>query len=355
MRGKRSKQYRKLMHRYELSFNFRAPYQVLLDDEIIRDSERFKMDLLGGLERTLHGAIKPMITQCSVHALYTTHADTAATKSAWLDVARKCETRRCGHTPSTNSTTTTITSSSSAPSTRDCITSVVGSTNKNRYIVASQDAEVRARCREVPGTPIVYIRRSVMIMEPMAEASVGVREREERGKVRSGVGRGAPSSGTTTPKSTAKVATTVMGKRKRDADEHQGSERGNGRDDADSRDEARGAAPSLQKRRKGPKGPNPLSVKKTAKKPRSDEEEKHGAVAESPAGEKVGARSRVARVHTTGDQNVEENGGGEMDEPGKRRRRRKHRAGSDNHNGGGVSHSAAAAAAAAAGVVAAEA
>ncbi|KAL2358158.1 Fcf1-domain-containing protein [Cryomyces antarcticus] len=354
MRGKRSKQYRKLMHRYELSFNFRAPYQVLLDDEIIRDSERFKMDLLGGLERTLHGAIKPMITQCSVHALYTTHADTAATKSAWLDVARKCETRRCGHTPSNNPTTTT-TFSSSALSTCDCINSVVGSTNKNRYIVASQDAEVRARCREVPGTPIVYIRRSVMIMEPMAEASVGVREREERGKVRSGVGRGATSSGITTPKSTTKAATTVMGKRKRDADEHQGSAGGNGRDDADGRDDARGAAPPLQKRRKGPKGPNPLSVKKTAKKPRSGEEEKHGAVVESQASDKVGDRSRVARVHATGDQNAEGNGGGEVDEPGKRKRRRKHKTGSN--NGGGVSHSAAAAAAAAAaaGVLAAEA
>ncbi len=59
MRGKRSKQYRKLMQQYGLSFGFREPYQVLLDADIIRDADRFKMDLVGGLERTLHGQVKP--------------------------------------------------------------------------------------------------------------------------------------------------------------------------------------------------------------------------------------------------------------------------------------------------------
>jgi hypothetical protein len=57
MRGKRSKQYRKLMHQYELTFGFREPYQVLLDAEIIQDAGRFKMDLLKNLERTLHGQV----------------------------------------------------------------------------------------------------------------------------------------------------------------------------------------------------------------------------------------------------------------------------------------------------------
>lgn len=47
------------MQQYGLSFGFREPYQVLLDSNIIRDADRFKMDLVGGLERTLHGQIKP--------------------------------------------------------------------------------------------------------------------------------------------------------------------------------------------------------------------------------------------------------------------------------------------------------
>jgi U3 small nucleolar RNA-associated protein 23 len=59
MSGKRSKQYRKLMQQYGLSFGFREPYQILVDADIIRDADRFKMDLVGGLERTLHGQVKP--------------------------------------------------------------------------------------------------------------------------------------------------------------------------------------------------------------------------------------------------------------------------------------------------------
>jgi U3 small nucleolar RNA-associated protein 23 len=59
MRGKRSKQYRKLMHQYELNFGFREPYQVLVDAKMVEDATKFKMDLPAALERTLHGKIKP--------------------------------------------------------------------------------------------------------------------------------------------------------------------------------------------------------------------------------------------------------------------------------------------------------
>lgn len=59
MRGKRSKQYRKLMHQYQLSFNFREPYQVLVDAQMIQDAARYKMPLAQSLERTLHGQVKP--------------------------------------------------------------------------------------------------------------------------------------------------------------------------------------------------------------------------------------------------------------------------------------------------------
>jgi U3 small nucleolar RNA-associated protein 23 len=70
MRGKRSKQYRKLMHAYALTFGFRAPYQVMLSSTIIRDAARFKMQLGHMLSNTLHGEIKPMITQCCIRHLY---------------------------------------------------------------------------------------------------------------------------------------------------------------------------------------------------------------------------------------------------------------------------------------------
>jgi U3 small nucleolar RNA-associated protein 23 len=54
------------MQQYGLSFGFREPYQVLVDADIIRDADIVKMDLVGGLERTLHGQVKPstLYTDC---------------------------------------------------------------------------------------------------------------------------------------------------------------------------------------------------------------------------------------------------------------------------------------------------
>lgn len=59
MRGKRSKQYRKLMTQYTQIWGFREPYQCLIDAEMVVDCHKFKYDLLAGLERTLHAKIKP--------------------------------------------------------------------------------------------------------------------------------------------------------------------------------------------------------------------------------------------------------------------------------------------------------
>ncbi|TVY80737.1 rRNA-processing protein utp23 [Lachnellula suecica] len=233
MRGKRSKQYRKLMQQYGLNFGFREPYQVL---HILRDADRFKMDLVGGLERTLHGQVKPLITQCSMRHLYA--AATEPGVSYLIDKAKTYERRRCGHHPDDHPTPL---------STKDCLASVVdpkdSKSNKHRYVVASQEQEVRKHMRGILGVPLVYINRSVMIMEPMAGATSDNREREERVKFRAGLKRGSGSL-----------------KRKRETEDE-----GEVKDEKEGGNETEAIQPK-KKSMKGPKGPNPLAVKKPKKK-----------------------------------------------------------------------------------------
>jgi U3 small nucleolar RNA-associated protein 23 len=237
MRGKRSKQYRKLMHAYALTFHFRAPYQVLLSSTLIRDAARFKMQLGHMLSNTLHGEIKPMITQCCIRHLYNAVPEPGQErdKEAWIEVAKQAERRRCGH----HELETPL-------SELECIQSVLdpkgSGTNKHRYVVATQDREVRAAMREVAGVPLVYINRSVMVMEPMAAHSAEVREAEEKGKVRAGLKsrRGAEVSG-----------------EKRKAPDHDGDE--------EMKESELDASVPKRKKPKGPSGPNPLSVKKSKK------------------------------------------------------------------------------------------
>lgn len=246
MRGKRSKQYKKLMQQYGLSFGFREPYQVLVDADMIRDADKFKMDLIGGLERTLHGQVKPMITQCSMRHLYAVSKEPGV--SYLIDKAKTYERRRCNHLPEDYP---------EPLSTRECLASVVdpksNKTNKHRYVVASQELEVRKHMRGIMGVPLVYIARSVMIMEPMADATAGTREMEEKSKFRDGLkNRGSGSL-----------------KRKRE----------DGGEAVEKQNPAEDDVLKKLKKRKGPKEPNPLSVKKPKKRPAG--EMKNSAVLEA--------------------------------------------------------------------------
>ncbi|CZR50907.1 related to rRNA-processing protein UTP23 [Phialocephala subalpina] len=282
MRGKRAKQYRKLMQQYGLSFGFREPYQVLLDSNIIRDADRFKMDLVGGLERTLHGQVKPMVTQCSMRHLYNAKDEPGV--SYLIDKAKTYERRRCGHHPE---------DFPEPLSEKECMSSVVdpkGSKhNKNRYVVASQDLDVRKSMRTVLGVPLVYINRSVMIMEPMASSTADNREKEERGKFRAGLKRGSGSL-----------------KRKREDEDEDGDHKENITEDV----------PKKKKKVKGPKGPNPLSVKKPKKK-----------VEEDVATSSTTKLKKESKDHTESLPSLGQADG--SDQTAKRKRKRKHKSGGD--------------------------
>lgn len=162
MRGKRSKAYRKLLKQFELAFQFRQPYQVLVDAELVRDAHRFAMDLPQYLSNTLHGEVKILITQCSMRHLYAANKEPGMDRV--IEKAKNFERRRCGHHPE---------EFHEPCSTLECLGGVVGPTNKHRYVVASQDQEVRARFRGVAGVPLVYISRSVMIVSFLWEKRDG--------------------------------------------------------------------------------------------------------------------------------------------------------------------------------------
>ena len=96
--------------------------------------------------------------------------------------------------------------------------------------------------RTIPGVPLVYVKRSVMVMEPMADSSEGVREGMERGKFRSGL--------------RSKRDSTVVPKRKREYDDNASV------DDRLVSGEGNEERVAKKKRIRGLKGPNPLSIKK---------------------------------------------------------------------------------------------
>jgi len=144
---------------------------------------------------------------------------------------------------------------------------------------------LRAHARSIPGVPIIYVKRSVMVLEPMSTPSENVRDGVERGKFRAGLDD--PS----------------LGKRKREGDA-----------------EPLVKIPGLKKA----KGPNPLSVKKSKKKAESGS---------SATPKKQKSQDDAQAPRESGNAEVSEKPDGDEAGAGKTKRRRRHHKGSTLHEG----------------------
>ena len=170
------------------------------------------------------------------------------TKEALILIAKSMERRRCNHHVLDEPL-----------STLECFNSVLdpknSHTNRNRYVIASQDEDVRRYCRGIKGVPLVYVKRSVMVMEPMAAGSVNAREGMEKEKFRNGL---------------KTRGTGLVGKRKRNENDGDAI----AREGQEAKSVTEGGERAEKKRKvKGPKGPNPLSVKKPKKTTVGDQKE----------------------------------------------------------------------------------
>lgn len=243
-----------------------------------------------------------MITQCSIRHLYALSEVPPPQKDALIALAKRFERRRCNHH-----------TLGQPLSTLECFSSVVdpkdSHTNKNRYVVASQEDDVRRKLRGINGVPLVYVKRSVMVMEPMAEGSVGAKEGVERGKFRAGL-KGRNLSGA---------------KRKREAEDEVDTRKVAGNGDAPpygGEDDVERAA--KKRKARGPKGPNPLSVKKAKKEKTQPEAKNH-----NEGGSKMMDKGDVdlGSLPAGDSYIIEASADGTETGPAKKKRKRKHKAG----------------------------
>ncbi|PPQ71750.1 hypothetical protein CVT26_007590 [Gymnopilus dilepis] len=261
MRQKRAKAYRKLMHLYSMFFGFRQPYQVLVDSEMCKEAISQKNDFVKQLQTVLHGEVKPMITQCCIHELYLQ----GKSQQPAVDLAKTFERRKCNHREPIAGD--------------DCISSVVGDKNKHRYVVATQSHPLRVKLRSVPATPIVHVNRSVMVLEPPSDATLRAKALNEEQNMHA---------------TTSDLA--LVGN--------------------DPKPE------QPPKKRKGPKGPNPLSVKKKKKPTEAPKPRQEGKQPYNSATVDVGSKRKA---EDSGDESDDEQDEKTTSGDAKRKRKRRRR------------------------------
>ncbi|CED83168.1 Uncharacterized proteins of PilT N-term./Vapc superfamily [Phaffia rhodozyma] len=225
MRQKRAKAYKRLMQSYCLTFGFRQPYQTLVDAQFCKNIAKSGIDVEKQFETVLQGKCKPMITQCCMQELY----DLGRDSQYVVDLAKTFERRKCNHREPIPGD--------------ECLTSVIGETNKHRYVLATQSEELRNYIRKnVPAVPIMHDKRSVVVMEPMSETTKGKKNEMEESALKASM----PTSVLPLPPTSL---VDIIGLPSSSTDEA-------------SSKSVTATQPPPPKKRKGPKQPNPLSVKK---------------------------------------------------------------------------------------------
>ena len=177
---------------------------------------------------------------------------------------------------------------------------IIGETNKHRYVLVTQSQSLRFKMRSIPAVPIVHINRSVMILEPPSDATIRAKN------------------------AVCFCYYLILQKQSHDPSmkTEQKSLEPSALELAHLTSTSQGEEAPPKKKRKGPKGPNPLSVKKKQKttssshsKPqkRSDPEQTSQTVGvKRKRSDDVGSNAHDLQVSTTST-------GGH-----KRRKRRKH-------------------------------
>jgi len=168
------------------------------------------------LQETVVGKTRIMTTNCVLNELRTLGEDFVGAALA----AKRLEKRRCSH-------------GGNPVNAAECIKEIIGETNQFNYCVATQDLQLRDYLRRIPGIPLIYINRSVMILEPPSPATTNkVKEIEYKKTVPTSYETNIIKNNTDTPEEVPKA-----------------------------------------KKRKGPKQPNPLSCKKKKVNPQQQQQQ----------------------------------------------------------------------------------
>lgn len=279
------------MRTYQMHFQFREPYQVLINSDCLRAISRFAMPTQQFLENTLDGKATPYITQCTLAKVMEGYSGKGrGGRPDYLPPPTEVPLRYCKHKDENGQPRDALPEA-------ECLLELISGhakgneqrRNKNHYILAvadwaegvKDDAEkkemhkqrkkrveagesgidIRQHARSIPGVPIIYVKKSIMELEQLGPASERAVKGIEKDKYKDGIG---------------------------------GATRGTKRSREDESDDEQAVQSVKNRPVKKLKGANPLATRKKQSKPRDNGESVQG----QPHGNRV-KRKRGKRGKST--------------------------------------------------------
>ncbi|KAG3115089.1 hypothetical protein PI124_g6146 [Phytophthora idaei] len=222
MRYLRAKGIRKALRQFHFLCGIKPPYKVLLDGNFIAMCLQMKVDVHERVPKYLQVKQHECEFYVPRAALDELKTLGETTKEAY-ELAKSFKVAEV-YDQSQDEKQETVDVSKS-------IQRIIGERNDRKFVVCTQEVELRKALRLVPGVPLLYLNRSVLVFEEISRATLAIVRQEEKANM-------------------AKLDVNE----KRKLEQMQEGESGESHEEQQR----------LKKKRA--KGPNPLSAKKSTKK-----------------------------------------------------------------------------------------
>ncbi|CAK4081682.1 unnamed protein product [Aphanomyces euteiches] len=167
MRYLRAKHIRKALRQFQFLCGIKPPYKVLLDGNFIAMCLKMHVDIAERVPKFLQtDKCNYFVTRAVLDELKKVAEMDKEMLTAW-ETAKKFE----------------VLNGKQGDDATASIVAAVGDRNARKYIVATQETELRATLRKVPGVPLIYLNRSVLVFEDMSEATLRISRKDDHLKM----------------------------------------------------------------------------------------------------------------------------------------------------------------------------
>ncbi|XP_010898492.1 rRNA-processing protein UTP23 homolog [Esox lucius] len=154
MKIKRQKQAKKTISFYKYNFSFREPFQILIDGTFCQAALKNKIQIKEQLPKYLMGEVQLCTTNCAMKELESIKELYGAKL-----ILQRFQVRNCKHFKNPVAAS-------------ECLLSMLEENNPHHYFVATQDQEVTAGLKMIPGVPLLYIILNTIVLDKPSQCSV---------------------------------------------------------------------------------------------------------------------------------------------------------------------------------------
>ncbi|XP_058689468.1 rRNA-processing protein UTP23 homolog [Poecile atricapillus] len=151
----RQKHAKKIMGFYKHNFQFREPFQVLLDGTFCQAALRNKIQIREQLPGYLDGAAQLCTTRCVIKELESLGKALYGAKL----IAQRFHLRNCSHHKNPVSGST-------------CLLSMIEDGNPHHFFIATQDQDLSNKVKKKPGIPLLFIIQNTMVLDKPSPKSL---------------------------------------------------------------------------------------------------------------------------------------------------------------------------------------